>query len=91
MLGQGGNVNAQFVHAGETLTGTVSITGSPCLVNGTVNGTVSGADVAFGAVSGSHGIRFTAQLGENTMTGTYSVSAGTCAGDTGTFGLTKLD
>lgn len=90
-LGVGGAVNAQFVHEGGTLTGVVSITNSPCLVNGTVNGSVTGDNVAFGAVSGGHGIQFTARLGDATMTGSYSVSAGDCAGDTGTFQLTKLN
>lgn len=91
LLREGGDVNAQFIHSGVTLTGSVSITGSPCLVTGTVDGTVDGADVAFGAVSGSHGIRFTAQLGQDTMSGTYSVSAGACAGDSGTFELSRLN
>ena len=91
VLGRGGAANASFSHIGGNLTGTVTISGSPCLVTGAVTGSVNGDNVTFGAVSGSHGIRFTAVLGTAALTGNYNVNAGQCQGDFGTFTLTKVE
>lgn len=85
-----GGVTASFTQTQGVLSGTVEISGSPCITNGTIEGTVTGNNVAFGAVSGVDTINFTAQLGSDTMSGTFSVPAGACAG-TGTFQMSRVD
>lgn len=69
----------------------MSVSGSPCLTNGVINGTVTGANVTFGAVSGGDDIQFTGQLGGARLSGNYSVGRGFCAGDTGSFTVQKIN
>jgi len=85
-----GGVIATFTQTQGVLSGTVEISGSPCITTGTIEGTVTGSNVAFGAVSGVDTINFTAQLGTDTMSGTFSVPAGACAG-TGTFQMSRIN
>lgn len=86
-----GGVSAVFTQTGGVLSGTVNITGSPCISNGRIEGSVTGTNVAFGAVSGQDTINFTSQLGDDTMVGTYAVPSGACAGDTGNFELNRVN
>lgn len=87
----GGNVSATFTHEGSTLRGSVTLTGSPCLETGTINGTIDGQGVSFGAIGNDDEVRFAGRLtGDNKLAGTYSVSAGMCAGDNGQFSVTRI-
>ena len=85
----GGDIQATFVRAGDEISGTLSITGSPCLTTGSISGSVSNTNVTFGAVSGPDGIEFTGTVGATMLEGTYSVSSGSCMGDTGTFSAAR--
>jgi hypothetical protein len=87
--GGGGSVQTTFTQDGSEISGSVSVGGSPCLSTGTLSGTITSSNVSFGAVSGSHGIQFTATVGTDAMSGTYIVSSGLCAGDAGTFSLVR--
>lgn len=87
--GQGSTLIASFAQSDTSITGTVRVNGSPCLSTGTLSGTASNRGVTFGAVSGSHGISFRGRVSGNRMTGSYSVSSGFCAGDTGSFELER--
>lgn len=84
-----GNLAATLTQSGTSVSGTVSITESPCISSGSVSGTVSGNNVVFGVVSGTDTITYTATCTSTSMSGTYSVNTGECAGDTGTFSMTK--
>lgn len=89
-IDQGGNVSATFTHVGNTLSGSVALAGSPCLATGTLSGTVDGQGVSFGAIGSDDEVEFAGRLtGENTLAGTYSVSAGMCEGDNGEFTVTR--
>ena len=89
--GPGGSVTADFEQVGSNLSGTISLSGSPCLTNGTISGSSDAGGATFGAVEGSHRITFTARSeGANRMSGTYSVGAGRCMGDTGHFDVTRV-
>lgn len=87
----GGSVAATFVVNGGNMTGTVEIGNSPCLSEGTINGTVSGTDIFFGAVSGGDTVEFTAVQSGTTLSGTYDVTTGPCSADEGTFELEKVE
>lgn len=90
-IGPGGSLEASFVQEGSSLTGTVSLSGSPCLSNGTISGTTNRTGATFGAVDGAHRISFTARHDSPTqMSGTYAVGAGRCAGDTGVFTVSRI-
>ena len=89
--GPTGTVEVEFERAGNTLSGTITIGGTPCLSQGTITGTVDGNNVAFGSVNAPDSIDFTAQLAAKNLTGTYSVGMGACAGDSGAFALDKVE
>ncbi len=85
-----GDIQASMIQNGDNISGTVSIMGSPCISGGTFSGTVSGNSIFFGIVSETDAIDFTATYySPFTISGTYSVENGNCAGDTGTFTLHK--
>ncbi len=66
------------------------MTGSPCLSSGILSGTVSGNNTVGTMVSGGNTINYTLTIvSSNSVSGTYSVTAGACAGDTGTISLNK--
>jgi hypothetical protein len=78
--------------SGTSLSGTATVTGSPCFTSGSISGSVSGNNVAFGVLfGGGQQANFSAAVGSGgtSMSGTYSVSGGACSGDTGSFNLTK--
>ena len=90
--GAGGSMTASLTQSGTSLTGAVSSTGSPCLTTGNVSGTVSGGSVTIGAVFGvSQQVNFTGSVNTawSNVNGQYSVSGGLCAGDAGTWTISK--
>ena len=88
--GYSGNVTITLVQNGTSLSGTASVTGSPCLTSGSVSGTVSGNKVAYGVVSGQSTIEFNTTYASDTISGTYSITAGNCAGEAGTCSITRI-
>jgi hypothetical protein len=90
--GSGGTVQALISQSGASLSGTATVTGSPCFTSGSISGSVFGNNVAFGVLFGEgQQANFSATVGSGgtSMSGTYSVSGGACNGDTGSFNLTK--
>jgi YVTN family beta-propeller protein len=88
----GGPLNAVITQNGIALTGSVALATSGCLPTGTVSGSLSGATLVLGAVSGSGvQVNFTGTIGagNTSLSGTYQVVTGSCRGDTGTWSLTK--
>lgn len=86
----GGTLDVVLQQDGGTLTGSVDLTGSPCLSSGSVSGTVSSDGASFGAVQGADTVVFSAStIGDASMSGTYSVATGDCSGDAGTFSLLR--
>ncbi len=68
----------------------MSLEGTPCFSNGTIDGDVTGNRVEFEASAADDSMEFRAtvgQSGQGEMSGTYSVSGGPCEGDTGSFSL----
>ena len=89
---RGGNVEAVISQSGTSLSGTATVTGSPCFTSGSVSGAVSGNNVTFGVLfSGGQQALFSGTVGSGgtIISGTYAVSGGLCNGDTGSFNLTK--
>jgi hypothetical protein len=87
--GIGGNLTADLIQNDDVLSGVVSITGSACISSGTVSGIVSNDTVTFGVVSGFTTVEYTASFISDAMSGTYSVTSGACAGDTGSFWMIR--
>jgi hypothetical protein len=86
--GVSGGLTLQLTDTGGTVSGTMNVTGSPCGNQTTVSGSVSGYTVV---ISTADSMRFTATVEQNNpsaMSGSYSISAGDCQGDAGTFSLT---
>jgi len=84
-----GNLAVVLAQNGSSITGTASITGSLCVGSGSVSGTVSGNNVAFGVVSGQDNILFDASYTSQSISGYYLIIGGSCVGDTGTFSMSK--
>lgn len=88
--GQGGTIQASLTQVGSSISGSVTLTGSPCLRNGQVSGTAGSDGASFGAVEGDDRVNFEARLAsDDVLSGTYSVPAGRCAGDNGRFEVTR--
>lgn len=91
-----GSLDVMFTQTGTQLRGTVEVGGTACFTTGTITGTVSGNTITFGVASGasdieySGGVAHDAVTGDDTITGSYSVTSGACDGDTGTFELLRM-
>ncbi len=86
----GGSVSATFTQNGASLTGTVTVGDSPCITEGSITGSVTGAGVTFGSVAGATTITFVStEVTEDVMNGTWSTEGGACAGGTGTFSISR--
>lgn len=91
-----GNLTANLTQSGTSISGTASayVTGGSVSCGGpnySVSGTVSGNNIIFGVFDrGIESGVYTATFTSTSMSGTYSVTAGACAGDTGTFSLNKV-
>lgn len=56
---------------------------------GTINGTISGSSVTLTAVSGIDDLKIEGTVLNDAISGTYAVTSGACAGDSGTFTLSR--
>ena len=84
-----GYIAVSMVQSGTSISGTAVLTGSPNFPNCSMSGSVSGNTMNATGVSGSNTVVFTATCTSTSMNGTYAVSAGSCAGDYGTFSMNK--
>jgi hypothetical protein len=75
---------------GGTVTGSVVLTGSPCIANGAVTGTASGDSLSGEISAGGTTVTFSATATGTQMSGTFdAVTAGSCTGDIGTFTVSQ--
>jgi hypothetical protein len=87
-----GGVTVNFIQNGSSLSGTATIANTPCISAGNISGSIEGNTISFGAVSATQGegtILFSGVFTSTTMSGTYFIQSGECAGEGGTFSLTK--
>lgn len=79
--GSTGTFIIDWTQTGSTLGGTISVTNTPCVTEGTITGTVEGEQITFGAVEGAYSIAYEGTVSGDTMSGTYSSpSCGNAAG-----------
>ena len=69
-----------FAQSGNQLTGSITISGTPCLTGGSISGTVSGDVIAFGAVQGEVTVLYDGAISGDTMAGTWSTDCGNAVG-----------
>lgn len=83
-----GTVRIQWKQTGAQLAGTIVVTNTPCVTNGTITGQVNGNAITFGAVQSATTIAYTGTLSGSTITGTYKADA-SCGNATGSWSATK--
>lgn len=76
---------------GNSVTGTINFSGTPCATTATVSGTLSGTSVSFQVMEGSQAVSLTGTVSYGTsMIGTYTAPSGGCTdGDYGTWSASK--
>jgi hypothetical protein len=81
----GGDFTVTWTQTGNTVAGTIQVTGTPCITQGTVNGQLDGQAITFGAVQGERTIAYTGMVSTdlNSMSGTFDAS--TCGDAVGTW------
>jgi hypothetical protein len=80
-----GRFTMTFEPTPEGFAGTIRIFDSVCVSNGTVEGTVEGDRITFGAVQAEEEITFEGRIDGDEMSGTYDSPAPECGPDTGTW------
>ena len=93
--GTSGSFGADLSQSGNTLTGGLLLLNSSCFVGGKISGTITGNSISLGVLFSSFGptsqVLLTGTVDANgSGQGEYSVQTGPCAGDSGTFSLTKV-
>lgn len=83
-----GTVRIQWKQTGSQLAGTIIVSNTPCVANGTITGLVNGNAITFGAVQSVTTIAYTGTLSGNTIAGTYQADA-SCGNATGSWTATK--
>jgi hypothetical protein len=79
--GSTGTFILDWTQTGSALSGTISVTNTPCVSEGTITGTVEGSQITFGAVEGAYSIAYEGTVSGDSMSGTYSSpSCGNAAG-----------
>lgn len=75
-----GGFTLTWAQNGATLTGSITITGTPCLTGGSITGSVNGSTITFGAVNGEVTVRYVGTVSGTTMSGTYATDCGQARG-----------
>jgi hypothetical protein len=75
-----GTFELTWARKASTMTGSIVIRGTPCLTGGSVSGTLSGAAISFGAVSGQVHVSYDGTIAGSHMSGTYATSCGKARG-----------
>lgn len=82
-----GTISMTITHPGNTYSGSMIMTGSPCFSTATVTGwAVDGNTVNWSSPEIGN---FTGTITGASINGTYSVTSGTCSGDNGIFSVTS--
>jgi hypothetical protein len=88
--GVGGAGVLDLTQSGDSVTGTVSFTNSPCFSSGSISGSLVADTFTAAVTAGAIDVTVTGTLTGNQMSGTYdAISAGACTGDTGTLTLSR--
>ncbi len=66
---------------GSQLSGTITISGTPCLTGGSITGTYNGSTITFGAVQGQASVAYVGTVAGSSMSGTYSTPCGNAKGN----------
>jgi hypothetical protein len=82
-LGATGTFVVEFTQNGDQIVGEIDIQGSTCISHGDIAGTLSGDDIAFGAVEGVVTITFTGTLDGDHLEGEYQAPDEACGPDSG--------
>ena len=71
-----GTFTVTWKQTGNSVSGTIQVNGTGCIQGGTVQGTVNGQTITFGAVQGRVTITYTGTIGKgfNDMSGSYQVN-----------------
>ena len=88
-----GNVSLDLTQAqgSNTVSGSVSTTGSDCITTGTLSGTLTG-DQLTGVIQSVDGsVSLNATVNSTSIIGTYEVTSGDCSGDAGTVSTSKTE
>ena len=86
-----GSITAKFIHTDSTLSGTFSLTSSPCMDGGSIYGTVAGDKVKM-LIKGdgnTFALNTIKDTGSN-IKGTYNITSGKCKGSSGEVLLSQL-
>lgn len=77
-----GTFDLEWEQHGDKLVGTISISGTPCLDGGSVEGTLrEGKYINFGVVQGQVEVNYTGTVKGDEMSGGYATSCGNAEGD----------
>ena len=77
-----GSFVLHWTQSGSSLTGSITINGTPCLNGGNISGEVNGDQITFGVVAGQVNVSYTGTLkGQDTISGSYSTDCGNASGD----------
>jgi hypothetical protein len=84
-----GGLSATLTQNGTAVTGTITLTFSPCIAGGNVSGTISGNNLSLSLFVGSQQplaiFLGTIDASGNSFAGAYKVYLGACTGDYGVF------
>ena len=92
-LGYNTSLAGTLAQTGNQISGTMSISGSPCATSGSLTGTVTGLDLSLSLTEGVQSVSLsgTASADGNSISGTYQAPTGGCTnGDSGTFTATRI-
>ena len=84
--------SATLQQSGNSVTGTVTLSGTPCATSGTVSGSISGTTLIFQIEEGTQPVNFTGTVNSagTSASGSYTAPSGGCTnGDYGTWSATK--
>jgi len=87
-----GTATIQLQQNGNSVTGSASLTGTPCATSAPLTGTISGSDLSFQLSENGQVVTLTGTVNSSltSMSGTYSAPSGGCTnGDFGTWSATK--
>ena len=75
-----GGFTLTWTQKGSTLSGSITITGTPCLSGGSITGSISGSTITFGAVNGQVSVGYNGTVSGSSMAGTYATDCGNARG-----------
>lgn len=75
-----GSFTLTWTQTGSQLSGSITITGTPCLTGGAITGSTDGQTISFGAVSGEVTVAYDGTVAGSTMSGSYGTECGDARG-----------